>query len=103
MKWEYKRINLNEAPRRSDELDLLCDAGEDGWELVTVLPNNIAYLKREIGGTDAQPEAEIDRPKEVKAKYRDAASGETWSGRGRMPTWLKRKQEAGEDVEKYRT
>jgi DNA-binding protein H-NS len=37
----------------------------------------------------------------VKAKYRDAKTGETWSGRGRMTSWLKTKQDAGENIEKY--
>jgi DNA-binding protein H-NS len=37
----------------------------------------------------------------VKVKYRDAKTGETWSGRGRMATWLKSKQGAGEKIEKY--
>jgi DNA-binding protein H-NS len=38
----------------------------------------------------------------VKPKYRNPATGEIWSGRGRMATWLKNKQDAGEEVEKYR-
>ena len=116
-KWEYKKIALNEAPRRGDEIDLLCDAGEDGWELVAVLPNGVAYLKREIG----EPASElVERASEeteetarvesiasnggtisVKPKYRDPVTGETWSGRGRMASWLKRKQDAGEDIDKY--
>src|SRR5438309_117801 len=54
MNWEYKKIALNEATRRSDDIDLLCDAGEAGWELVAVLPNGVAYLKREV--TTAVPE-----------------------------------------------
>jgi DNA-binding protein H-NS len=37
----------------------------------------------------------------VKAKYRDGKTGETWSGRGRMASWLKSKQDAGEKIEKY--
>ena len=37
----------------------------------------------------------------VKAKYRDSKTGETWSGRGRMASWLKTKQDAGEKIEKY--
>jgi DNA-binding protein H-NS len=37
----------------------------------------------------------------VKAKYRDSKTGETWSGRGRMASWLKSKQDAGENIEKY--
>ena len=37
----------------------------------------------------------------VKAKYRDTKTGETWSGRGRMASWLKSKKDAGEKIEKY--
>jgi hypothetical protein len=47
--WEYSRINLNEVPRRTDDIDLLNDAGKEGWELVAVTANNIAFLKRPIG------------------------------------------------------
>jgi len=115
--WEYKKIVLGEVPRKSDEMALLCDAGEDGWELVAILANNVAYLKREVTGSI--PEAAEDRSDEVrraepaevnshpasaslvKPKYRDPTTGETWSGRGRMATWLKRKQDAGEDIDKY--
>jgi DNA-binding protein H-NS len=83
-------------------------------------PNNIAYLKREIGEAisvtadlDAEQAAgrEDTKPNgaassagptsEVRAKYRDPKTGETWSGRGRMATWLKRKQDAGEDIDDY--
>ncbi len=45
--WQYKKIPLN-VPRRRDVIDLLCDAGEQGWEVVAILPNGIAYLKREV-------------------------------------------------------
>jgi DNA-binding protein H-NS len=37
----------------------------------------------------------------VKAKYRDPKTNETWSGRGRMASWLKSKVDAGEKAEKY--
>jgi DNA-binding protein H-NS len=37
----------------------------------------------------------------VKAKYRNGRTGETWSGRGRMARWLKAKEDAGENIEKY--
>ena len=37
----------------------------------------------------------------VKVKYHDPKTGDTWSGRGRMATWLKGKQEAGEKIDKY--
>jgi DNA-binding protein H-NS len=41
------------------------------------------------------------RKGKVKAKYRDSKTGETWSGRGRMASWLKSKQDGGENIEKY--
>jgi DNA-binding protein H-NS len=41
------------------------------------------------------------RKGKVKAKYRDPKTNETWSGRGRMASWLKSKEDAGEKIEKY--
>ena len=41
------------------------------------------------------------RKTKVKAKYRDPKTKETWSGRGRMASWLKSKQNAGEKIDKY--
>jgi len=96
-RWEYKKIALSEAPRRGDDIDLLCDAGEAGWELVSVLPNGVAYLKREVTDSVSEPaelpsyETEQREPNDaettasnggtaahVKAKYRDPVTGETW-------------------------
>ena len=85
--WEYLRLDLNDAPERGTEIDVLNRAGGEGWELVGITSTNIAYLKRPID--------------EVKAKYRDPHTKESWSGRGRMANWLRRKQEAGENIENY--
>jgi DNA-binding protein H-NS len=41
------------------------------------------------------------RKGKVKAKYRDPKTNESWSGRGRMASWLKSRQDAGEKIEKY--
>jgi hypothetical protein len=46
--WEYRALDLNAAPRRSDGVDLLNSAGSDGWKLVTVTNTGIAYLERPI-------------------------------------------------------
>jgi hypothetical protein len=46
--WEYRKIDLNDPPRDATDLDLLKKAGEDGWELVVITPNYIAYLRRPI-------------------------------------------------------
>ena len=118
--WEYRKIALNQLSAKTADVDLLNDAGEEGWEMVAILPNNIAYLKREIGEAisvtadlnvgqaagreDTKPNcvaSSAGPTSEVRAKYRDSKTGETWSGRGRMATWLKRKQDAGEDIDDY--
>jgi hypothetical protein len=44
--WEYHKIDLNDLPRRTNDMDLLNDAGRNGWELVILSQNAIAYLKR---------------------------------------------------------
>jgi len=104
--WTYRKIALNQHHRRGDDVELLCDAGEEGWELVSILPNNVAYLKRKIEDDPAAAETDHQHQGEPaigpKPKYRDPRTDETWSGRGRMATWLKRKQDAGEDIERYR-
>jgi DNA-binding protein H-NS len=41
------------------------------------------------------------RATKIKVKYRDPKTKETWSGRGRMASWLKAKQDAGEKIDKY--
>lgn len=35
-----------------------------------------------FGKEDAQP------PQKVEAKYRDPSSGQTWTGRGKTPSWI---------------
>jgi DNA-binding protein H-NS len=117
-KGQYKKIALNEVKRGGDEIGLLCAAGDEGWELVAVLANGVAYLKREIDESVAELEehsseedavaksaesiaANGGTASSVKPKYRDPVTGETWSGRGRMASWLKRKLDAGEDIDKY--
>jgi hypothetical protein len=115
--WEYLKIDLNQRGPREDELDLLNRAGADGWELVGISATNIAYLKRLVEETtspavrngqhpavpiNAADDERWNSSHEVPIKYRDAGTGDTWTGRGRMARWLKVKQDAGEDIEKYR-
>jgi hypothetical protein len=102
--WEYRKILLTDLPRRRDDIDLLCDAGLEGWELVAILTNNVAYLKRAVSRAEQSvtaPAESAPPSSEVKPKYRDPKTGETWSGRGRMPSWLKRKVDAGENPDDY--
>jgi hypothetical protein len=57
--WEYEKLDLNYASRKTNEIDILNDAGQDGWELVAITPNNVAILKREVA--QAIPEKSTSR------------------------------------------
>ena len=46
--WEYITISLNDLPLKPGFVQVLNDAGKDGWELVMITGNNIAYLKRQL-------------------------------------------------------
>jgi hypothetical protein len=47
--WEYRKLDLNDRARKAKETDLLNDAGSEGWEVVAITANHIAYLKRQVG------------------------------------------------------
>lgn len=53
--WEYRKIDLGGAPVKNCDIDLLDDAGRDGWELVGITINGMAFLKRLL--PDAAPAA----------------------------------------------
>ena len=48
--------------------------------------------------TRAAPKARVAAGKKVAAKYRDKSTGETWSGRGLQPKWLKAAIAAGRKI-----
>jgi hypothetical protein len=56
--WEYRRINFGELLRGTEEL--LNSAGKEGWELVAITNNGVAYLKRQI-------EVEVATPRSAKS------------------------------------
>ena len=66
--WEYRKINLNDAPRKSDDIDLLMDAGNQGWELISITPNNFAYMKRSI----EEPASTQEGPQAARSTRRKA-------------------------------
>ena len=49
--WKYRTIHLSDLPRKTDEIGLLNGAGAEGWELVGITANNIAYLKRQVASS----------------------------------------------------
>jgi hypothetical protein len=60
--WEYSKIDLSNVPSRTSDVDLLDDAGRDGWELVGITANNFAYLKRRSDNGAAAAEAPRKQP-----------------------------------------
>ncbi len=50
-KWEYERIDLNTLARNETDIDLLNEAGAQGWELIAINTCNVAILKRAIATT----------------------------------------------------
>jgi len=66
--WEYDRIDLSSLPRRTDDIDLLNDAGKEGWELVAITPSNIAYVKRQVETADAPQGAQRKAPATSKGR-----------------------------------
>jgi DNA-binding protein H-NS len=58
----------------------------------------------DIGSKSAAAPKSVSGPKtknKVAAKYRDAATGQTWSGRGLQPNWLKAALTAGRSLSEF--
>jgi DNA-binding protein H-NS len=52
-------------------------------------------------GTRAMPAPARTESKKVAAKYRNAATGDTWSGRGLKPNWLKAALASGRSLAEF--
>jgi hypothetical protein len=46
--WQYRKIDLSDLPPKTEAIDLLNDAGSEGWEVITITGNGVAYLKLQI-------------------------------------------------------
>ena len=59
--WEYRKIDLSDPRHMTDDIELLNAAGEEGWEVVHITANNVAYLKRDGEKADAADRRRRDR------------------------------------------
>jgi hypothetical protein len=46
--WEYETLSLSDMPPNTTILDRLNDAGRDGWEVVAIMMNGVAVMKRPV-------------------------------------------------------
>lgn len=75
IQWDYSKVDLNQTLGRTDDIDLLEAAGAQGWELIAVMANNCAYLKRPREDiAPAQEAAPVVRVTRTKRGYRPKES-----------------------------
>ena len=84
----YKEIQ-EQIARLQDEASIARKA-ELKAAIVTIREQMALYgiTVADLGGT-VKPQKAKRTTAQVAAKYRDPASGKTWSGRGRAPLWIK--------------
>jgi hypothetical protein len=46
--WEYRAIDLGSIPTKASDIDELNRLGKEGWELVAITVNGLAYFKRQV-------------------------------------------------------
>ena len=93
----------HELSRSAKRAELEKQLAELGYGAPT-LPAPTKALKKVNGLAREKPTRaarKSGKTASVQAKYQDSKTGEIWSGRGRMPNWLKAKRDAGEKIEKY--
>ncbi len=57
---------------------------------------------KKMATTRGAKKAASDKRAAVAPKYRDSATGDTWTGRGKMPKWLAAKVAAGTSKESFK-
>lgn len=68
---------------------------------VRALMNQYGLTLADIGGKAPSAGGRPGGTGKVAVKYRDAATGQTWSGRGLQPNWLKAALAAGRTLDEF--
>src|SRR3954471_4903211 len=96
---EHQREAKRESGKRELMDEFRARAEELGVSLEDLVSRSTEPARSSRGRRGGQKGKTSDTPA---AKYRNAETGETWSGRGRMPRWLKEAEEAGRDRDEFR-
>jgi len=97
------KIEAIRTAKKTEILDLVKKyVSQYNLEIKDVYPN----WKPEVVYRDSEPDDEPHGTNSLKgtkapAKYRDEETGVEWSGRGLMPTWMKKRIEEGKTKEDY--
>ena len=83
--------------------DVQREAHADAVAKVRALMSEFGLTAADIAGRSPAPRVAgaPKAPSKVAAKYRNAATGETWSGRGLQPKWLKAALAGGAKIEEF--
>lgn len=81
------------------ELENLADAArkaelQSAKEKIAAIMREHGLTLADLGGAAAKPAKPVKTRAPVPMKYRDEATGATWTGRGRAPKWLEGKDKA---------
>ncbi|HEX6704637.1 MAG TPA: H-NS histone family protein [Albitalea sp.] len=82
-----------EATRRQERSDAISK--------VKALMTQYGLSVADLGTKPAAKAAKGGKGGKVAAKYRNAATGDTWSGRGLQPKWLKAALAAGRKIDEF--
>lgn len=91
------------AQREALEREIESTAKQERADAIT----QVRALMAEYGltvadlSTKAGPKTKVANGNKVAAKYRDASTGETWSGRGLQPKWLRAALAAGREIGEF--
>ena len=82
-----------EATRRHERADAIAR--------VKALMSEHGLSMADLSGKSSTPRAASTTGGKVAAKYRNTATGDSWSGRGLQPKWLKAALAAGRKIEEF--
>lgn len=75
---------------------------QEHMQLGALKQGDAAAKKTRPGASKGKAPANGSKARTPTVAYRDARTGETWSGRGLMPKWLKVRMENGQKLEEFR-
>jgi DNA-binding protein H-NS len=74
---------------------------QDAISKVKALMSEYGLTAADLAGKSNTGKAGVNKGAKVAPKYRNAATGDTWSGRGLQPKWLKAALASGKKISDF--